>query len=439
MTKIFLSYSHADEAQARRLYDDLSGHGLEVWFDRESLLPGQSWENVIQGEIEKTDYVILLLSKNSVVRRGFFQKEIRLALDVLDTIPIGHVYLIPLRLDDCEIPAPLSSIQYLDLFPHWERSLPKLYRSIEVQDEVRTRATAAEAQGAKGKSLRMLLVNDQPATMNFIVDLWKASGVSVDYAFDVPQAIAAIESSAYDVVVSDLSHVSVAGLVTDRAAFEILEWARNRGADIKMVISTSQVTRERQRAARALGAVGICNTLQELNDLIETATGFHIDYASSAGGELYMQPAGESPKKRAPDAGSVQYRVYISYSRKDSDFVRRLAGDLERNGVSVLMDANTIRAGAEWASPFEQTIREADALLVVLTPDAVNSASVKREVYTATAGEQRTSPKRVIPLLVKQVEEIPFYVSTPEPLNFMSDYDQGLRELLNIIRFLKHK
>jgi hypothetical protein len=50
---------------------------------------------------------------------------------------------------------------------------------------------------------------------------------------------------------------SAAGLLTDRAAFEILEWARNTGTNIRMIVSTSKVTPERQRAARALGAVGI--------------------------------------------------------------------------------------------------------------------------------------------------------------------------------------
>jgi hypothetical protein len=62
--------------------------------------------------------------------------------------------------------------------------------------------------------------------MNFAVDLWKSCGATVDFAFDVPQAINCIEQSFYHVVVSDVSHFSPAGLVTDRAAFEILEWAK---------------------------------------------------------------------------------------------------------------------------------------------------------------------------------------------------------------------
>lgn len=41
-TTVFLSYSHGDLEQARRLFTTLSSvHGLDVWFDKESLVAGQ--------------------------------------------------------------------------------------------------------------------------------------------------------------------------------------------------------------------------------------------------------------------------------------------------------------------------------------------------------------------------------------------------------------
>ena len=188
--------------------------------------------------------MILLLSIKSVGTRGFFQKELRLALDVLDTIPLCHVYLLPVRLDMCEIPSRLTTIHYVDLFPQWDRGLAKLYKSVELHSEIRSRAKAAETPKGRSEAILILLVNDQPATMNFAVDLWKSCGVTVDYAFDVPQAIKAIERSSYHVVVSDLSHFSPAGLVTDRAAFEILELAKASGKDVKVIISTADVSAE---------------------------------------------------------------------------------------------------------------------------------------------------------------------------------------------------
>jgi len=64
----------------------------------------------IQEAIPKSDFVVLLLSKTSIGRRGNFQKEVKITLDVLQTIPFGHIYLLPVRLEACQIPAQLSAV-----------------------------------------------------------------------------------------------------------------------------------------------------------------------------------------------------------------------------------------------------------------------------------------------------------------------------------------
>ena len=42
--KIFLSYAHEDIGMAKKIYDDLSRYGVDIWFDIVSLLPGQRWK-----------------------------------------------------------------------------------------------------------------------------------------------------------------------------------------------------------------------------------------------------------------------------------------------------------------------------------------------------------------------------------------------------------
>jgi hypothetical protein len=49
--KIFLSYAHIDLGFAKKIYCDLQRYGLDIWFDKESLLPGQDWENEIKYEV----------------------------------------------------------------------------------------------------------------------------------------------------------------------------------------------------------------------------------------------------------------------------------------------------------------------------------------------------------------------------------------------------
>jgi hypothetical protein len=110
MKHIFLSYSRVDSAVVQELYRKLKQQGFQLWFDEESLLPGQVWENEIEGAIFSAGLVLVLLSSKSVNRMGYAQKEIRTALEVMERMPEGRPYLVPIRLDDCAIPKQLSHI-----------------------------------------------------------------------------------------------------------------------------------------------------------------------------------------------------------------------------------------------------------------------------------------------------------------------------------------
>jgi TIR domain len=126
---IFLSYAREDLAEATRLEMELSKSGLRVWFDKKSLAPGARWETAIEEAIVRARYFIALISSRSTTKRGFVQKEIRRALEVLDEYPEQSVYLIPVRLDACAPPHPrLADLNWTDLFPTWDDGLEKLRR-----------------------------------------------------------------------------------------------------------------------------------------------------------------------------------------------------------------------------------------------------------------------------------------------------------------------
>ncbi len=131
--KVFISYAREDANSAKKLYKDLSDAGLEPWLDLESLLPGQRWKSVISDAIRKSSYFIPLLSSNSVGKRGFVQKELKEALDVLDEIPSSEIFVIPVRLNDCDISDPrLEEIHRVDVFNNWDEGLKKVLFSMGV-------------------------------------------------------------------------------------------------------------------------------------------------------------------------------------------------------------------------------------------------------------------------------------------------------------------
>ena len=131
---VFLAYVREDTRAVERLCDALEARGFDPWFDRRKLLPGQNWPRSIEDAIEVTDFVIACFSHNSVTKKGGFQAEIRYALDCARRVPLDDVFLIPVRFDGCRLPSTIRrEIQYIDLFPDWERGLRRILTTISRQ------------------------------------------------------------------------------------------------------------------------------------------------------------------------------------------------------------------------------------------------------------------------------------------------------------------
>jgi hypothetical protein len=126
-TKVFVCYAREDIAHARRLASDLRAVGVEVWFDKDTLRPGERWETAIRRAIKASDFFVAVLSTHSLKKRGFVQTELRTALDILLQVPEEEIYLIPARIEPCEPSHPaLTQLNYLDLFPDWEAGINRL-------------------------------------------------------------------------------------------------------------------------------------------------------------------------------------------------------------------------------------------------------------------------------------------------------------------------
>jgi len=122
--KIFIAYVQEDASCAERLYDALRARGFDPWLDRKKLLPGQNWPRAIQQAIEVSDFFVACLSRQAVRKKGQFQAELRYALDCAARTPLDQIYLIPVRLEECPVPLPISrEIQYVDLFPNWDAGI----------------------------------------------------------------------------------------------------------------------------------------------------------------------------------------------------------------------------------------------------------------------------------------------------------------------------
>lgn len=114
---VFLCYARPDGATVRELYRFLDFTGFKPWMDTEDILPGSEWEPAINKAIQHSDFFCLCLTRNSVDRRGVIQKEIRAAFNKKEEMLDDDIYLITVRLEDCDVrDEKLRKFQWVDLF-----------------------------------------------------------------------------------------------------------------------------------------------------------------------------------------------------------------------------------------------------------------------------------------------------------------------------------
>ncbi|WP_456425151.1 toll/interleukin-1 receptor domain-containing protein [Rhodocaloribacter sp.] len=114
--QVFLCHASEDKIKVMEVYRRIKAEGFKPWIDKEDLLPGQDWDREIRRVIPQSDIALAFFSKNSVSKRGYYQKELKLLLEVLKEMPPGQVFVIPVRLDECEIHEEFKRYQYADLF-----------------------------------------------------------------------------------------------------------------------------------------------------------------------------------------------------------------------------------------------------------------------------------------------------------------------------------
>ncbi|MFN0264328.1 TIR domain-containing protein [Tepidamorphus sp. 3E244] len=99
-------------------------------------------------------------------------------------------------------------------------------------------------------------------------------------------------------------------------------------------------------------------------------------------------------------ADAAAMKVFISYSRKDREFVARVVDALEaEDGIEVFRDTDDILPTEEWQDRLEQLVREADTIVFALSPHSAKSEVCRWEVDLA-----ESLNKRFAPIVIRDVE-----------------------------------
>ena len=119
--------------------------------------------------------------------------------------------------------------------------------------------------------------------------------------------------------------------------------------------------------------------------------------------------------------------IFVSYSRRDTDFAKRLAADIQESGFEVWWDQSEMQGGSRWAEKTEDAIEKARIFLAVLSPSSVASEYCRDEQNYAL-----NLKKKIIPLLLSDCIP-PMQLSSYERIDFGSSYEEGRRVLLDWI------
>jgi hypothetical protein len=124
--------------------------------------------------------------------------------------------------------------------------------------------------------------------------------------------------------------------------------------------------------------------------------------------------------------------VFLSHSDKDKRFVSDIVQVMRQRGISVWYSKTHIRGAQQWHDAIGEALERCDWFAVVLSPNAVKSIWVKRELLFAL--QQDRYNDRIIPILYQpcKYEQLSWTLSIYQFVDFTGSFEKGCSNLLKI-------
>ncbi|MEO5947508.1 MAG: toll/interleukin-1 receptor domain-containing protein [Chitinophagaceae bacterium] len=169
-----MSYAKEDIEPAVWLYDQLLSENYSPWLDKKRLSLGSNWDYEIKKALKESTFIILLLSSNSVAKRGYVQREYRLALEYAETKLEDDIYIIRVLLDKCTVPFNIDKFQWIEYAG--ENAIEQIVKALNFQ----------RAKYLASVSKDKINIEDY---INLSYDLKVKSKTKADFSCKVPQYI----------------------------------------------------------------------------------------------------------------------------------------------------------------------------------------------------------------------------------------------------------
>jgi hypothetical protein len=125
---------------------------------------------------------------------------------------------------------------------------------------------------------------------------------------------------------------------------------------------------------------------------------------------------------------SKKHHVFLSYSRVDTEIMKRVKNSLRQAGLKIWTDEGIVPGTPSWKEAIEDAIRETEILVVLMSPDSNKSVWVQREIDYADVQDVQ-----VLALLIRGEprDSVPFALAGSQFIDLRTHYDDGMKLLIS--------
>jgi hypothetical protein len=398
----FISYSKKDISFAIKLADNLADSGFKVWIDR-SLKLGAEWQEDIANNIKSAGNVIVVVSKNSMASNWVLHEG-----SLADS---WGKHLIPVLIEDVEtLPPWMERYQWIDFVnePH-EKAYKALIKTLQprirsdrgstdfsygidagepeeaVYDEVYEEAPPTPEVPSRGDE-QSANGYDEGEEVNFsafypkevAVEQWHTILV---YSY-VPQELETVREDArkFEGEIGDVGESKPATTTRLVRGAEVTVVPNCEGVRFNPERVTFKWIEDRHRAQFRLQANASLAGLAA-NALVTLYVGPLIVGTLRMGIIFHESVSDQVPTWNEEAQGRMYHQddIFISYSHRDTEVVRRCKEAYEALGHNVLIDFETLRAGQEWNAELMGMIERADIFQLFWSKNSSASKYCRQE------------------------------------------------------------
>lgn len=415
MTLIFISFSRKDKNFAEKLTNHLTHAGYEVWIDLQNISIGEVWSDETARGIERADIFIVLLSKNALSSQ-WVEREIFLAQRV-------GKKLIPILIEDTEIPPALINLQYIDARNFSPTVLARIISAIQAIEYTPRHVespTAVFAAPSKSNLRRMLVTMIGILGGLILVVVLIYSLVTNELKDDTPTEEASftetstltptntetltptkrvtVSATAMDIqgqVEATLTAISEASteIAASNPPSPIPTATFNVEQQVNATIVAIRATEENVLSPAEAGELAALTLTQSRRDdralffllgilsLMVSMTLILLFIPMTRTMRLF-QARTAHPSQEKPEPLLEEYQVFVSSSEKDKEWVKTLVRDLGELGFLVWWYAKDA-PGLPFGKEIQSAIYYTKVFLIVISPDAMVSQHIEEEIRWA--------------------------------------------------------